>query len=135
MKAKLSPPAPKTAAGVNISEEKAAVISKVMSALGGSFQAADKDCGADSIGFICGIKGYAKNEQRLDVSEELLIFSGLTPNELNKAVNKLRDKGCSIPLKAMVTQHNREWTVSALAKELAAEHEYMTSRRKRDGNG
>ena len=126
---------PKLAVGVNISDEKAAVIKEVMTALGGNFTVAPKDCGADIIGFICGLRGYTAAEQRLDLNEELLIFSGLDSKDLNTAITQLRAKGCSIPLKAMVTQHNRDWTVSALAKELASEHKFMTEREKRDSNG
>lgn len=135
MKARVSAPLPKVAAGVNISEEKAAAVREVMAAVGGEFRNAGRDCGADSIGYICGHKGYLPSEQRLDVEAELLIFSGLEGKELNTVVTGLRDMGCSIPLKAMVTPHNIDWTISALAKELAAEHELMQNRRKSDSNG
>ncbi|MBQ8967889.1 DUF3783 domain-containing protein [Ruminococcus sp.] len=135
MKARINSVQPKVAAGVNLSEEKSAVVAEVMAALGGEYRAAGTDCGNDSVGSICGLRGYTENSERAEVSAELLIFSGLQGNELNKAVTMLREKGCSIPLKAMVTPHNKDWTVSALAEELAGEHEYMTSRGKRDSNG
>lgn len=134
MKARISSPLPKVAVGVNISEEKAAVLTEVMSAVGGEFRRAEGDCGADTIGYFCGLKGYAASGERLDVKEELLIFSGLDSRELNKVVVALRDKGCSIPLKAVVTPQNKDWTVSALAVELMREHELMTARAKGEGN-
>lgn len=135
MKARLSAPVPKLAVGVNVLPEKAAAVEEAMSDVGGKYTAAVNDCGADSVGYVCGLPGYTENESRTEVTEELLLFSGLDGRELNKAVTILRSKGCDIPLKAMVTPHNRDWTVSALAGELAREHEYMTSRGKRDGNG
>ena len=135
MKARISAPLPKVAAGVNVNEDKAAVICEAIAGVGGEFRAVDKDCGADIIGYICGHNGCSRSEQRLDVEEELLIFSGLDGRELNTIVSYLRDAGCNIPLKAMVTQHNKDWTVSALAKELVSEHEFMQNRRKRDGDG
>ena len=98
MKARISEALPKLAVGVNVAEDKAAVIT-------------------------------------VGIGEELLIFSGLENAQLNTAVSQLRRHGCIIPLKAMVTPHNKEWTVSALARELASEHEYMSNRGKRDGNG
>lgn len=135
MKARLSAPLPKVAAGVNIPQEKADIIAEVMASVGGKYIAAANDCGEDSVGYVCGLSGYTESEARTEVTEELLIFSGLDSKDLNKAVTMLRSKGCDIPLKAMVTPHNRDWTVSALASELAGEHEYMTSRGKRDSDG
>ena len=135
MKARLSAPLPKVGAGVNIPQEKADVVAEVMAEVGGKFIAAPNDCGADTVGYVCGLSGYTENEARTEVTEKILIFSGLDNKDLNKAVTMLRSKGCEIPLKAMVTPHNRDWTVSALAGELAREHEYMTSRGKRDSDG
>ena len=135
MKARLSAPLPKVAAGVNIPQEKADIVAEVMAEVGGKFIAAPNDCGADSVGYVCGFSGYTESEARTEVAEEILIFSGLDNKDLNKAVTLLRSKGCEIPLKAMVTPHNRDWTVSTLAGELAREHEYMTSRGKRDSDG
>ena len=135
MKARLSSPLPKVAAGVNIPQEKAEIIAEVMAAVGGKYTASAKDCGADSVGYVCGLSGYTESTARTEVTEELLIFSGLDSKDLNKAVTMLRSKGCDIPLKAMVTPHNRDWTVSALAGELAREHEYMNSRGKRENDG
>ena len=135
MKARINSPIQKCALGVNIPKEKADIVSGVMAAFNGSFKLAGSDCGGEKIGFVCGLSGYTESGAKADVSEELLIFSGLDGKELNKAVTMLREKGCDIPLKAIVTPHNRDWTVSALASELAKEHEYMTSRGKSDSNG
>ena len=135
MKARLSSPLPKVAAGVNIPQEKAEIIAEVMAAVGGKYTASANDCGADSVGYVCGLSGHTESTERTEVTEELLIFSGLDSKDLNKAVTMLRSKGCDIPLKAMVTPHNRDWTVSALAGELAREHEYMNSRGKRENDG
>ncbi|MBO4866414.1 MAG: DUF3783 domain-containing protein [Ruminococcus sp.] len=135
MKARLSSPLPKVAAGVNIPQEKAEIIAEVMAEVGGKYTAAANDCGADSVGYVCGLSGYIESTARTEVTEELLIFSGLDSKDLNKAVTMLRSKGCDVPLKAMVTPHNRDWTVSALAGELAREHEYMNSRGKRENDG
>lgn len=135
MKARVNSPLPKVAAGVNIGKEKAAIVAEAMAEVGGEFRAAESDCGADIIGYICGHKGYSRSEQRLEIEEELLIFSGLEGKELNAVVSRLRELRCSIPLKATVTEHNIDWTVAALAKELVSEHEFMQNRGKRDGNG
>lgn len=135
MKARVNSPMSKVAAGVNVSEEKATIISEVMAGIGGEYKNAGQDCGADLIGYICCHKGYARSEERVNVEEELLIFSGLDSKDLNVVIAGLRDRGCSIPLKAMVTPHNKDWTVAALSSELAKEHELMQNRGRRDENG
>lgn len=135
MKARVTAALPKLAAGINLGEEKEAVLMRITKALGIGWKSADDDCGSDTVGYICGIKGYEKSAESSSVSAEILILSGLDRSELNSLLEMLRAENVSIPLKAMLTPHNRDWSVSALADELAKEHEFMTKNGKRDGNG
>ena len=135
MKARVTAALPKLAAGINVGEEKEAALMRITEALGIGYKSVDDDCGSDTVGYICGLKGYEKSEERSGVSAEILILSGLDRNDMNSLLEKLRAEKVSIPLKAMLTPHNRDWKVSALAEELAKEHEYMTNMGKRDGNG
>ena len=135
MKARISAPAPKLAVGINLPEDHSSSISKIMSAAGGKYISAEKDCALDTVGALCGYRGYSKSRKRVETDAEILIFSGLVGEELTNVLNALKSKGVNIPLKALVTPHNKDWTVSALAEELAAEHKYVTEHRKRDTNG
>ncbi len=61
----------------------------------------------------------------ITVNSELLVMAGFDEKELRSFVGGLRQNGVVIALKAALTETNRSWTLSQLAGELAAEHEYM----------
>ena len=59
-------------------------------------------------------------------SEECLLIAGFDRQPLSDLVDLLRETGVRIPLKAVYTPHNREWSFTQLVAELKKEHEYMT---------
>ena len=126
---------PKVAVGVNLSDEKNAVMQMIAKSVSFEYRTAPSDCGSDTVGCLCGLKGYVKSDERSSLSEELLIFSGLDGKELNKVLELMRNNGASVPLKAMLTANNKDWTISALAQELAREHEYMNNRKQGETDG
>lgn len=54
--------------------------------------------------------------------EPMLLFCGFSAARLDLALNGLRREGISVPLKAVLTASNRDWTPRALHDELAREH-------------
>lgn len=125
MKARLAAPLPKRAVGINLSDEKAKDVVELIVRLGGQYMEAPDDCGEQKIGYLCGMPGYKFNEQKERVDSEMLIFSGLDAKALNAVVTRLRERGSIIPLKAIATDKNKDWTVKQLEEELNKEHEYM----------
>lgn len=62
-----------------------------------------------------------------EFSENLIIFHGLSSNELNDSVDRLRDSGVAA-LKAVTTPTNLGWTVEALYRELCRERKKLSKR-------
>lgn len=135
MKARINAAVPKVAVGINVSEEKETVLKSIADSLGFVYKTADADCGNDTAGCLCGIGGQCRSEERCTVQDEILLFSGLNGNEMSKFLDLMRKNNIKIPLKAMLTPNNKSWTISALAEELAREHELMNNRKQGDSNG
>lgn len=55
----------------------------------------------------------------------LLLLSGLTDRELDDLLGELREAKLAWPYKAMVTPHNRNWTLEQLYQEIEGEHRAM----------
>ena len=58
-------------------------------------------------------------------TDELLLMHALPQAEFHELLDTLRREGQSIRLKAVVTEHNKEWTAGRLYRELCAEEEAM----------
>lgn len=82
------------------------------------------------LGFLLGLDGYTQNQNpaadNLAVGEAL-IFYNFTKQELDRLLSALKRAGITIPLKAVVTEHNINWTVTALIGELEQEHRLMST--------
>ena len=67
-----------------------------------------------------------KNEEITDFEEEMLVML-LSDNQiLDKLLFQMRKEKVQVPLKAIVTAKNRNWTSTALYSEIKREHESMT---------
>lgn len=88
------------------------------------------------LGITCrlpGIEGWGKKVETLlqtpDTQgcaweeEPLLLLSGLTDGELEELLGQLRQAKLVWPYKAMVTPHNRNWTLEQLYREIQREHQ------------
>ena len=61
-------------------------------------------------------------------TEEMLVMHGLAPRQFHGLVDGLRQQGVIVPLKAVVTPHNIQWTSARLHRELSAEHVAMSGK-------
>ena len=59
--------------------------------------------------------------------EEMIVMHGLSPRQFHGLVDGLRAQGVRIPLKAVTTPDNLEWSGARLREELKAEAEAMAS--------
>ena len=66
----------------------------------------------------------AKNEEMTDFEEEMIVMLLADNQTLDKLLFQMRKE--KIPLKAIVTAKNQNWTSTALYKEVKREHESMT---------
>ena len=68
----------------------------------------------------------AKNEEITDFEEEMIVMLLADNQTLDKLLFQMRKEKVQIPLKAIVTVKNQNWTSTALYKEVKREHESMT---------
>ena len=54
-----------------------------------------------------------------------LLFCALGDRQLERLLAAMRRVGISVPYKAILTERNRNWTLSALIKAVSEEHEAM----------
>lgn len=67
-----------------------------------------------------------KNEEMTGFEEEMLVMLLADNQMLDKLLFQMRKEKVQIPLKAIVTAKNQNWTSTALYKEVKREHESMT---------
>jgi hypothetical protein len=60
-----------------------------------------------------------------DSDDECLLFVGFGAN-LDKFLDGLKAQSVNVPLKAMYTPHNRDWSFAHLIHDLNEEHRHMT---------
>lgn len=84
----------------------------------------------EKVGALAGLPGFAEQENATEapvIPEKLLVLHGFGQQRLQGLLAALRKaKVPPIPLKAMVTEHNADWTLYQLYQEIRAEHEKMT---------
>ena len=68
----------------------------------------------------------AKNEEMTDFEEEMIVMLLADNQTLDKLLFQMRKEKVQIPLKAIVTAKNLNWTSTALYIEVKREHESMT---------
>lgn len=111
---------------INIPREQAAILSDIMTAHGGRLITAARDDGNEQLGFLLGFSGFKATEKnKCEVAQSCVVFSGISPSELNIILNDMRTAGASVTLKAICTAHNQSWTLCELACELEKEHKAM----------
>ena len=66
------------------------------------------------------------NEEITDFEEEMLVMLLADNRILDKLLFQMKKEKVQVPLKAIVTAKNQNWTSTALYKEVKREHESMT---------
>ncbi len=68
----------------------------------------------------------AKNEEMTDFEEEMIVMLLADNQTLDKLLFQMRKEKVQVPLKAVLTEMNKNWTSVALHDEIMREHEKMT---------
>ena len=84
------------------------------------------------IGYLLGYPGYAPGLPGAvePFREEMLVMDGLRGETLSRFLDGLRAHGASVALKAVVTEHNLNWSSLQLYRELYREHQQMSAGKK-----
>lgn len=106
-------------------------IRRVLRDLGISvIEIADGDLG-QTIGSCAGISGYSRNETPytgVTLTDDVMIMVSLSDEKINQLLAQLRKAAAgSIGLMAVVTEHNRSWTLANLFHELSNERRVMAA--------
>ena len=81
------------------------------------------------LGILLGEPGEMPGEAADEpFTEEMLVMHGLAPRQFHGLVDGLRQQGVLVPLKAVVTPHNIQWTSARLHRELCLEHAAMSGK-------
>lgn len=83
---------------------------------------------------LCGGPGPADAPETPADYPAALIMNGLDRARLDGFLKQLRAGGVSIPLKAMVTPTNQDWTLAALLAELVRERDAFAARSQNAGS-
>ena len=89
-------------------------------------QVQDQEMG-QTVGYLAGFPGFSfqeSGEVPQDIPElGVLCMCALQSGQVDRLLQGLRQKGISVPLKAVVTPTNQKWTFAQLVRELQREHE------------
>lgn len=86
-----------------------------------------------SLGQLCGMETAPAQRAAQDppTGQECLVMCGLSEEQLNSLLGRLR--GVDLPLKAIMTPHNRQWSFGALLEELTRENNTFLALRRLNG--
>lgn len=88
----------------------------------------EKDRLNETAGRLAATNGAAREAAPYDGEEraEFLLFCGLGGRQLDRLLAAMRRGGVSVARKAVLTEHNRGWTLCKLMDEIEREHAAFT---------
>lgn len=133
MKAHLASPATPLALYYDLPPQTAAALCAVLADLHITARAIAATDLAQPVGLLAGLGGKAGRAfTGTPPKAELLLLAHFSDTQLNELLNALRAEKITIALKAVVTKHNRAWTLPDLIAELEREKVALASPDKED---
>ena len=120
----------------NFSEEKYLLIDTVCRKLGIRIKRPTKAAFSETVGSVAGLV-YDLNpdeplheipDESTSFEEEMMVMHNISGTSLDKFLKSLRASGVDVPLKAVVTDTNKNWLPKDLAKEISKEHEMLAGK-------
>lgn len=106
--------------------EQTAALKTVLVRMGVRIKNVEAASAGQTVGFLLGRKGFAESDAPAEaLSAPMLVLDGFTEKRLEILLREMKAHGVSVPYKAIVTEHNIGWSLSALFAELVREHEAM----------
>ena len=78
------------------------------------------------------LSASAEELQDLPNEAELLKFIGFSSAEVGQFLQDMRKLGLRVDLKCMETEHNKDWSLAVLHKELMEEHAFMNKEQNKE---
>ena len=120
----------------NFSEEKYSLTDNVCRKLGIRIKRPIKTAFSETVGNMAGLVYDLNSDEPLhelpdestSFEEEMMVMHNISGTSLDKFLKSLRDSGVDVPLKAVVTDTNKNWLPKDLAKEISKEHEMLAGK-------
>ena len=110
--------------GIN-TEEFAKELQEIAEMTDCEFELQENTCGEYTLEELCNEEKIQDTKNQSLINEQIVLFSGLGGKHLDRILNMMRINNVNVSLKAVVTQYNKNWTVSKLRDEIKKEHELM----------
>lgn len=110
-------------------KKKEQILKSIFIRLGARIRVASKeDCGK-YVGILMGLKDCEQIEEKEvePIIDEMLVLHGFSSGRLDLLLKEMKRLKVRISLKAVVTEHNKNWTLVELYEELKREREKMES--------
>lgn len=111
--------------------EKGGKVRRVLHDLGITIIEITDDLFGQTVGYCAGISGYSRNASPCTgngIDDDVMIMVALSDEKINQLLAQLRKVATGpIGLMAVVTEHNRSWTLTQLFTELNRERLVMTA--------
>ena len=106
--------------------EQTAALKTVLVRMGVRIKNVEAASAGQTVGFLLGRQGFVESDAPAEApSAPMLVLDGFTEKRLEILLREMKAHGISVPYKAIVTEHNIGWSLSALFAELVREHEAM----------
>lgn len=89
----------------------------------------EEDMIDQKVGYLMGLEGYKKTEEKDDDNEkrdiEFLLFSDFDRKDLTDFLLELRNEGIVVPHKSIITEVTKDWKFKHLVSHIEVEHRVM----------
>lgn len=89
----------------------------------------DKDL-VETVGYLMDLEGFQPTNRKdaVHFSSDLMLFQDILDEEITDMNKRLATVGIEMKRKAMLTEHNKNWLLCDLMKEIEQEHQYFQYR-------
>ena len=113
---------------IDLSAPKGIKLRNILRISGAAYQVLEESSCGQTLGYLLGLEGFSERPLSNELAEgEAVIFYNFSRQDLDRLLGALKREGIAIPLKAVVTEHNVNWTIAKLVGELKQEHLLMKS--------
>lgn len=119
----------------------AAKLKGVLIQMGVRIRNVSREQAHEKVGFLAGLDGFeeeqaVQGDSAQEMEQELLIMKNFTGRRMDELFLRMRKAGVGrINYKAVLTEHNVNWTLLDLYREIKREHEAMQSGQAEEKNG
>lgn len=111
-------------------QEKRSTLENVLQHMQLSYSFLGDDDLSQTIGYLMKLPDYQEVPSKTyeHITHDLMILAELSDDDIKDMNEQLKQQGISMPRKAMLTKHNKDWYLFDLMKEIEEEHQYFQMR-------